>query len=295
MTLLIMAAGNGSRYGALKQFDHLGPKKEYLFEFSIYDAIENGFEHIVIITKEAFVVDIKDYLQARLPNQIKIDVIAQKIEDIPSVSGSDFEREKPWGTAHAVWAARDYIKNKFVVINADDYYGKDAFRKSFELINKSGSDNLCGLVPYTLNDTLSEHGTVSRGICQAEGNVLKGITEMIKIEKQKTSVVDLDSNTILSGNEFASMNFWIFDPSIFQIIEIQLIEFLKSKTNIEKGEIYIPLIIQFMIDSGSTSIYLTQPSSDWFGVTYADDKLNAVQVLQKMSEQKQYPSPLWNN
>ncbi len=295
MTLLIMAAGNGSRYGALKQFDHLGPKNEYLFEFSIYDAIENGFEHIVIITKEAFVVDIKNYLQARLPNQIKIDVLAQKIEDIPSISGSDFEREKPWGTAHAVWAARDYIKNNFVVINADDYYGRDAFRKSFELINKSGSDNLCGLVPYTLNDTLSEHGTVSRGICQAEGNVLKGITEMIKIEKQKTSVVDLDSNTILSGNEFASMNFWIFDPSIFKIIEIQLIEFLKSKTNIEKGEIYIPLIIQFMIDSGSTSIYLTQPSSDWFGVTYADDKSNAVQVLQKMSEQKQYPSPLWNN
>ena len=181
-----------------------------------------------------------------------------------------------------------------MVINADDYYGKDAFRKSFELVNNSVSDNFCGMVPYTLKDTLSKHGTVSRGICEVEGNILKGIAELTKIEQQESSVVDLDSDRILTGDEFASMNFWICDPSIFKIIEIQLIEFLKSKTNIEKGEIYIPLIIQFMIDSETTDIYLTQPSSEWFGVTYAEDKSNALRVLQEMSNQHKYPSPLWN-
>lgn len=295
MTLLIMAAGNGSRYGALKQFDHLGPKKEYLFEFSIYDAIENGFEHVVIITKQQFVNDIKDYLTDRIPKHIKIDVLPQVIEDIPSESGNSFNREKPWGTAHAVWAARDYIKNHFVVINADDYYGKDAFKKSFDLVKNSSSDKLCGLVPYSLKDTLSKHGTVSRGVCEVEGNLLKAINELTKIEQQDTSIIDLDSNRVLRGDEYASMNFWICDPSIFEIIESQLIEFLKNKDNIEKGEIYIPLIIQHMIDFGINDIYSTEPSSEWFGVTYADDKLNAVQVLKEMTDQDKYPSPLWKN
>lgn len=295
MTLLIMAAGNGSRYGALKQFDPLGPENEYLFEFSIYDAIENGFDHIVIVTKEQFVKDINEYLTNRLPGKIKIDVIAQRVGDLPSQINAEFDREKPWGTAHAVWAARKCIHNSFVVINADDYYGRDAFVKSFELMSSNKSGKLFGLVPYTLKDTLSDHGSVSRGICKVEGDFLRGIKELTKIKQSGESIIDFDSNTPLTGDEFCSMNFWICDPSVFNLIESLFIKFLSKKTNIESGEMYIPLIIQHMIDDEIAKIKLTKPSSSWFGVTYADDKKNAQQVLKKLSMNKIYPSPLWRN
>lgn len=290
-----MAAGNGSRYGALKQFDYLGPNKEYLFEFSIYDALDNGFDHVVIITKKQFVNDINDYLQSRLPKNIKIDVVAQNIEDLPSVINEKFDREKPWGTAHAVWAARDYINTSFVVLNADDFYGADAFEKASSLIKKHDNEKLYGLVPYSLKDTLSNHGSVSRGVCKAENGLLKEIDELTKIKIDGESILDFETKTLLTGEEDASMNFWICDPSFFKEIESHLIKFLSEKSNIEKGEIYIPLVIQDMIDKKNAKIRLTESSSSWFGVTYAEDKENAVQTLKDMTLNQKYPSPLWKN
>ncbi|MCF6297315.1 MAG: UTP--glucose-1-phosphate uridylyltransferase [Flavobacteriaceae bacterium] len=295
MTLLIMAAGNGSRYGALKQFDHLGPNKEYLFEFSIYDALNNGFDHVVIITKKQFVNDVNDYLQNRLPKNIKIDVVAQNIEDLPSAINEKFDREKPWGTAHAVWAARDYIDTSFIVFNADDFYGADAFKKASSLIKKYANEKLYGLVPYSLKDTLSNHGSVSRGVCKVENGLLKKIDELTKIKIDGKSIIDLETNTPLTNEEQASMNFWICDSSFFSEIESYLIKFLNKKSNIEKGEIYIPLVIQDMIDERNVKIRLTEPSSSWFGVTYAEDKENAVQTLKDMTLNQKYPSPLWKN
>ncbi len=295
MTLLIMAAGNGSRYGALKQFDKLGPKNEFLFEYSIYDALQNGFDHIVIITKEQFVVELKAYLQKRLPKNIKIDVIAQKNEDLPSEVSKTFDRDKPWGTAHAVWVARNLINNGFVVINADDYYGRDAFKRSAEFINKKVNEKQYGLVPYSLKDTLSDHGSVSRGICQVENGLLIGIRELIKIERNNSSIMDKNTNTNLIGDEPTSMNFWIFDPSIFSEIGSQLVEFLSNKANIENGEIYIPLVIQHLIEQKNTKIKLTDASSSWFGITYPEDKSNAIRLLKEMTIKKLYPSPLWRN
>ena len=295
MTLLIMAAGNGSRYGALKQFDELGPNNEFLFEYSIYDAINYGFDHIVIVTKEKFILKIKNYLSKRIARNIKIDIIAQKIDDIPIRINKNFTREKPWGTSHAVWVTRNFIFDDFVVINSDDYYGKDAFKKAAIFINENKSTNIFGLVPYKLKDTLSVHGSVSRGICQVDGTILNSINELINIEKKGDTIVDFDSNTILSGHEFTSMNFWIFNPSIFDKIEKQIREFLNNIENIEKGEIFIPFVIKKLIDLNKASVKLTKPTSSWFGITYADDKFDAMQLIKNMIRDKEYPMQLWKN
>ncbi len=293
MTLLIMAAGNGSRYGALKQFDELGPNKEFLFEFSIYDAILQGFNHIVIITKEQFVKTIKDYLLKRLAQNITIDVIAQKVDDLPRGINIDFKREKPWGTAHAVWVAKNLINNNFVVINADDYYGKYAFKKAAEFINNNTSKNTYGLVPYHLKNTLSKFGSVSRGICKVQNNLLLSIEELTKIKMDDQVIMDIDSKTNLTGDEPTSMNFWIFNPLIFDQIEKDLKVFLARETHIKKGEIYIPLVIKNLIDSKKSTVKLTDSASSWFGITYADDKTNAVRLLKNKTNLKEYPTPLW--
>lgn len=290
-----MAAGNGSRYGALKQFDELGPNNEFLFEFSIYDAVYYGFDHIVIVTKEQFVSNIYDYLSKRLPKNVKIDVIAQKIDDIPKGINIGFNREKPWGTAHAVWVTQNYIFSDFVVINADDYYGKNAFKEAATFIKQNTSKSTYGLVPYNLKDTLSNYGSVSRGICKVKDKILKGIQELTKIKKEDNSIIDIDSNTKLIGDEPTSMNFWIFNPSVFDHIEGQLNNFLAKEENIKKGEIYIPLIIEELIESKKVTVKLTNSTSSWFGVTYADDKENAIKQLKNRTKNKEYPEPLWKH
>ncbi len=296
MTLLIMAAGNGSRYGALKQFDELGPQKEFLFEFSISDAISNGFDHIVIITKAQFVSEIGTYLKDRLPANIKIDVLAQKIDDLPKGVANTFSREKPWGTAHAVWTARNLITNNFVVINADDYYGAPAFVSAANFMKNNTSADQFSLVAYSLKDTLSDFGHVSRGICKAEDTSLIDIKELTKIEQHKDgSIIDNDSGTALTGNEPVSMNFWICTPTIFDETETKFANFLKDATAVEKGELYLPFIIQEMMVDKIITVDIAKTTSPWFGVTYAQDKENAVQTLADKTNNNEYSSPLWNN
>ncbi len=292
-TLLIMAAGNGSRYGALKQFDNLGPKGEFLFEFSIYDAIQNGFDHIVVITKKEFVTEISAYLQSRLPKHIKIDVVEQVLEDLPDGIDQKFDRVKPWGTAHAVWSARNYIKNGFAVLNADDFYGNGAFERAAEFLQNNDQEDQYGLVSYYLKDTLSDHGTVSRGICEADGNQLKKISELLEIGKKEDTIIDFNTNTKLTGEEPTSMNFWICYPSFFVEIEQQFKEFLKDENEVTKGELYIPLAIQKMIEKELIKVKLTAANSMWFGVTHAADKEMALKTLEKMTDKNKYPSPLW--
>lgn len=294
-TLLIMAAGSGSRYGALKQFDTLGPAKEFLFEYSIYDAIENGFNHIVIITKNDYVSDIRTYLRQRLPSEIKIDVIAQETSNIPKSASKEVIREKPWGTAHAVWVAKNYIANDFVIINADDYYGSDAFKKASIFIDGNEDKNIFGMVPYQLKETLSKYGTVSRGFCQFENNALKEIIELLKIAYKNDLLVDQETNTILDELDLVSMNFWICKPLIFDEIELQLIEFLNSEDSKNNGEMLIPDVIQSMIVKNKITVVPTEESSSWFGVTYAKDKENAMRSLSEFSINNFYPSPLWKN
>ena len=295
MTLLLMAAGSGSRYGKLKQFDELGPQDEFLMEFSIYDAISNGFDHIVIITKAINQGFLKNYLEARLPGHIKLDVLVQDITDIPEGIQIDTSREKPWGTAHAVWTAREVITGDFVIINADDYYGKSAFDGAATFMNRNDSESTYALVGYKLEDTLSDHGTVSRGVCQADDGKLISIEEHIKIKATEDGIYDEASERYLDAETIVSMNFWICNASIFNYITGYFTHFLKDKSNHEKSEIYLPFVAQEMMSNGLIDIELINSRSDWFGVTYYDDKVNAVKTLKNLTDKGQYPSPLWEN
>ena len=295
MTLLLMAAGKGSRYGKLKQFDGLGPNEEFLMEFSIFDALEVGFDHIVVITQRSNVEFLKDHLQSRLPNGIRLDVLAQELYDLPEGLAVDVTREKPWGTAHAVWTARNVISEPFVVINADDYYGKKAYAKAGSFIDNTANSNRYGLVAYTLRNTLSEFGSVSRGVCQQDGSKLLSVEERTKIEEQNGSIIDSDSGLTFSGNELVSMNFWVCLPNIFDQIEADLRKFIENGENLEKGEVYLPFVIQEMLQEGSTEVDVIPAESDWFGVTYADDKQMAVGRLQEMVDNGDYRNPLWNH
>ena len=294
MTLLLMAAGSGSRYGKLKQFDELGPKAEFLLEFSIYDAINNGFNHIVLVTKKENKDFLNNYLINKIPNNIKVDVVVQDINDLPKDTKLKHKRIKLWGTAHAVWSARNVIKSSFVIINADDYYGKEAFEQAANYMKSINHDKSYGLVTYKLGKTLSDFGTVSRGICQVENNKLISIKEHIKIYENKTRIIDEDSGNILEHNDDVSMNFWICNTDIFDYIENYFKKFLQQESNLEKNEIYLPFVAQEMMNEGLISINAIKSDSDWFGVTYFEDKDNAVKSLQSYTSSNKYPSPLWN-
>ncbi len=289
-----MAAGRGSRYGALKQFDGLGPKEEFLMEFSIYDALENGFDHIVVITQKDNVSFLQEYLSARIPSGVKLDVVSQDLNDLPAGVSYSGERAKPWGTAHAVWSARKVIDGPFSVINADDYYGKKAFENAAAFVEQDGENNSFGLVAYTLKDTLSPYGSVSRGVCKQEGKFLSSVQERTEIADGENGIMDADSGIRFTGEELVSMNFWVCRPSVFDRIEQDLSSFIRKGENLEKGEVYLPFVIQAMLQEGETRVEVIPSESMWFGVTYANDKETAMDHLKKMTQEGQYRSPLWN-
>jgi len=294
MTLLLMAAGSGSRYGKLKQFDDLGPAGEFLLEFSIYDAISFDFDHIVLVTKEANKTFLEDYLSERLPKSIKLDVVVQDINDLPpNVSIDTSDRVKPWGTAHAVWSARHVINSDFVIINADDYYGKQAFEGAANFVKNNVSETSYAIVGYSLKDTLSEHGSVSRGVCSVNGDQLVSIEEHTKIEAVNNKIIDMDSDKILNPDTIVSMNFWICNTSIFDYIETYFTQFLQIPENLEKSEIYLPFVAQEMMTNGLIDIKVIPTNGEWFGVTYYQDKDEAVDILKNLTDRGEYSTPLW--
>ena len=288
-----MAAGSGSRYGKLKQFDELGPKDEFLLEFSIYDAINNGFKHIVLVTKKENKDFLNNYLKQRIPEEIKLDVVIQEINDLPKDSIVNSERVKPWGTAHAVWSARKVIKSSFVIINADDYYGSEAFEQAANYVKNNSNKDSYGLVTYKLGKTLSDFGSVSRGICQVTDNNLISIKEHIEIHESENKIIDEDSGNTLNYNDDVSMNFWICNTDIFDYIEGYFKKFLEDERNLNKNEIYLPFVAQEMMSEGLIKIKAIKSDSDWFGVTYFQDKDYAVNALKSYTISKLYPSPLW--
>ncbi|MGB3152906.1 MAG: sugar phosphate nucleotidyltransferase [Maribacter sp.] len=292
MTLLLMAAGSGSRYGKLKQFDELGPEGEFLMEFAIYDAISNNFEQIVVITKAENVSFLKDYLEERLPENIALNVLAQEITDLPDGINFTGERKKPWGTAHAVWTARNVIKGPFVVINADDFYGQSAYKKAADFMKSDSS--AYSLLGYTLKNTLSEHGSVSRGVCEVEGDNLLSVQERLKLVQKGDVVLDEDTGLEFTGDEQASMNFWVCRPSIFDKIESEFRIFLKDEDRIANSELYIPLMIQEMLQANEIKVKCIPSGSEWFGVTYASDKEKAMESLKNKTKEGLYATPLWN-
>ena len=294
MTLLLMAAGSGSRYGSLKQFDELGPVQEFLLEFSIYDAIQNGFDHIVLVTRAENKDVLQKYLSDRLPKSIKLNVVVQDINDLPPNTSIDTsKRVKPWGTAHAVWSARHVVDSDFVIINADDYYGKQAFEGAANFVKNNTSKNTYAIVGYSLKDTLSEHGSVSRGVCIAEDQHLVSIEEHTKIEAVNGDIIDEAPGKTLDPETIVSMNFWICNTSIFDYIETYFTNFLQVPENLEKSEIYLPFVAQEMMANGLIDVNVISSNSEWFGVTYFEDKAEAVATLQDLSNKEQYPTPLW--
>lgn len=293
MTLLLMAAGRGSRYGKLKQFDDLGPAGEFLMEFSIYDALQNGFDHIVVITQKSNVEFLREHLEDRLPGDVQLDVLAQELSDLPQGLSYEGDRPKPWGTAHAVWTARAVIENPFVVINADDYYGQNAYKHAAGFIQNSKSEHPFALVAYTLSDTLSDYGSVSRGVCERDGKQLKAVVERTKLIQNENAVIDQDSGLTFSGAELVSMNYWVCDPLIFEHITSAIEYYFESAKDLESGEVYLPFVIQDMLQSGEISVEVLATDSKWFGVTYSEDKEMAVNALKEMTHAGAYPTPLW--
>ncbi len=288
-----MAAGSGSRYGKLKQFDELGPCKEFLMEFSIYDAVTAGFNHIVLITRKENKEYLEEYLNKRLPKHIKIDIVVQEANNLPEGCKINSKREKPWGTAHAIWCAKNYVSGDFAIINADDFYGKNSFKNAFQYMSRKDNNKNFGLVCYKLSETLSEFGSVSRGVCKVENDKLVSINEYLKIQQENNIIFDLNTEKTLHEDDLVSMNFWICKNDFFIFLENYIIRCIGELKNIEKDEIYLPFAIKEYSEFNNMEIDVLRSMSKWFGITYIEDKKESIKKLRELTENKHYPSPLW--
>ncbi len=299
-TLLILAAGVGSRYGGLKQIDKLGPTGETIIDYSVYDAYRAGFGKVVFVIRKSIEADFKEVIADKYSGKIEVDFVLQEIEYIPKNFKIPAERTKPWGTGHAILMAKDKIKEPFAVINGDDFYGKDAFitiANHFSNIDKSSTKLNLAMVGYRLENTLSENGFVSRGVCKSdENNFLTDINENTHIEKINNDIVsNLENNkkVVLDNKTPVSMNFWGLLPDIFQHLENLFIEFLKENSDNLKTEFYIPFAINDLINRNIAQVKVLDSSAEWFGVTYQQDREIVIERLKKLHQNSIYPTPLW--
>ena len=295
-TLLILAAGMGSRYGGLKQIDGIGPNEEPIIEYSIYDAINWGFGKIVFVIRKEFDEAFRERFD-KFNDKITIKYAYQEVN--PNVEGiKTVEREKPWGTSHAVLVAKDLIKEPFAVINADDYYGSNSYKLISDFLINECSPSLMAMVGYTLHNTLSEHGTVNRGVCKVDEN--KNLLEVIERTKiaEKDGVINYNVGTEkrlgkVHRDSIVSMNYWGFHPSIFVEIEKGLHDFMIENTDNPTAEYYIPSIITEMIVNRQMNVRVIPTNDNWFGVTYKEDKPMAVDSINKCIKKGIYPENLW--
>ncbi len=298
-SLLVLAAGMGSRYGGLKQMEGIGPGGETLTDYSLYDAIRAGFNKIVFVIREEFEEDFKAKFAPKLEGKIDFDFAYQGLDSFTDGFQPDKDREKPWGTGHAVLVANDKINEPFGVINADDFYG----HSSFEMLNdfladpeKTREDQYV-MVGFELKNTLSEHGSVSRGICEVDdsGNLQK-VVERTKIHKENGKVVFQDKNgdkSELTGDETVSMNFWGFHPGLFDHLEKQFRTFLEKKGKELKSEFFLPSSVDELINTGRVKTRVLVSDQKWFGMTYKEDLPVARESIQKLIDQGIYPENLW--
>lgn len=296
-SLLVLAAGMGSRYGSLKQMDAFGPNGESIIDYSIYDAIEAGFGKVVFVVREYFLEEFKAMFDARFGHKIELCYVTQELNSLPDGLVYNQERQKPWGTAHAVYVAHEAIQEPFAVINADDFYGRDSYKVLYDFLTTDQSPNYC-VVSYYLENTLSEHGTVNRGVCtaDAEGNLLH-VVECTKIEKDaQTGVIsypDADGKKELQPDTLVSMNMWGFKPSYFDFAERQLTNFIIELGHELKSEFYIPSLVDKLIHDGDLKVNVLKTTSSWFGVTYPEDKAAVQTQLQALIESGAYPTNIW--
>ncbi len=288
-TLLIMAAGMGSRFGSLKQITPLGPHKKALLHYTIYDAVHAGFDKIVFIIRESFAEEFKNFVGKYAESLVETVYCYQDMNKLPG-GMPPIEREKPWGTAHAIWCAKDAIHEPFAALNADDFYGSDAFVKAHDFLASNHNEKEFCLIGYHLASTLSENGTVSRGVCEVDNkNYLTAVTECTKIGVQPDgSIKDDDTGKTLDPNDVVSMNFWGFTPQVFAEIEKQFIDFYpKNKDNL-KSEFYIPKVVDQMLKDQSARVKVIPTDAKWFGVTYKEDTPGVNAALAAFDKEGKY-------
>lgn len=302
MTLIIMAAGMGSRYGGLKQLDPLGPGGEFLLDYSIYDAIKAGFTKVVFVIKKENLELFRETVGERIEKAIKVEYAFQTIEDIPENGTIPEGRVKPWGTAHAVYCCRKYVDEPFAVINSDDFYGAEAFKCLADYLGKTqANDNIhrYSMAAYMLKNTLTENGSVSRGVCLDKDGDLTSITEHTKIERLSDGrLINTDENgkiEELDENLHVSMNCWGFTPEFFGTLEKGLKDFfeINKGEKLNKAEYYLLTAVQDEIDAGTATVKLLETDAKWFGVTYKEDRPKVVEAIRRLIDEGKYPEKLW--
>lgn len=295
-TLVILAAGLGSRYGRLKQMEAVGPHGEAIIDYSVYDALKSGFGKVVFIIKRDMETSFRENLMARFEKQIEVDYVLQELDMLPQGFALPPDRVKPWGTAHAVMVAESSVKEPFSVINADDFYGFEAFEIMQEFLSSDRKETDYGLVGYKLGNTLSEHGTVSRGTCEIDSDgYLQSVTERTKIGWEENNIVSYEdgATVALPDDTTVSMNMWGFSPVVFDQIKEGFRNFLDEKGDDPKAEYYIPTMVDQMIREDRARVKVLPCDASWFGITYREDLEKVRASIREKIEAGEYPSNLW--
>lgn len=300
--LVIMAAGIGSRFGGgIKQLEPVGPNGEIIMDYSIYDAMEAGFDKVVFVIRKDLEEDFKEIIGKRIEKVIEVAYAFQEKDDIPEPYKTIYkDRAKPWGTGQAILCCKDIVQEPFLVINADDYYGKEAYKQAYGYLTRSfelkDKEQLC-MVGFVLENTLSENGSVTRGLCHAsEDNILNDITETYNIVKMQNGAgIQTETETLeLEKNLLVSMNMWGIQPTFFEILEKGFIKFLEmSQENYQKVEYLLPTIIGSMVRDGLAEVQVLKSSDQWFGVTYKEDKPYVIESIQELLEKGAYPKQIF--
>ncbi len=298
-TLFVLAAGMGSRYGGLKQLDGLGPNGETIMDYSIYDAIHSGFGKVVFVIRKDFEQDFRDKILSKYEGHIPVDVVFQAIDNLPEGYTCPADRTKPWGTNHAVLMGKDAIKEPFAVINADDFYGRNAFEVMAKELSRprEGKGDYC-MVGFRVGNTMTENGSVARGVCSTDNNGnLAGVVERTAISYDANhNIVFTDENGVeqtLAPETPVSMNLWGFTPDYFEYSEREFVKFLDKDINTPKSEFFIPLCIDALIKNGEATVKVLDTDSKWFGVTYAADRPGVVEKFAELHNNGEYPAKLF--
>jgi dTDP-glucose pyrophosphorylase len=292
-TLLVLAAGMGSRYGGLKQIDPVGPAGETIIDYSIYDAMRAGFGKVVFVIRKDIEQAFRDIVGRKFEQRLPVEYAFQELDKIPPPFTVPPGRTKPWGTGHAILMAQDLIHEPFAMINADDFYGADAFRVLGGWLRQARPDaSDYAMVGFTLRNTLSDHGTVARGVCEVDNaGMLTRIVEMLKIEKAGRGA--RQGEHLLSGDEPVSMNFWGFTPTLFGHLRVELEQFLRQHGHEEKSELLIPNVVGALVRDGRATCRVLRTTSTWFGVTYKEDRPLVIEGIRKRIAAGEYPQKLW--
>ena len=291
ITLLVMAAGMGSRYGGLKQLDAVGPSGETIIDFSVYDAIRAGYNKVVFIIREDFEKQFKEKISNKYEDKIKVEIVYQDLHDLPNSFSCPKDRSKPWGTGHAILAARNVISEPFAAINGDDFYGRESFKIISDHYSSVNID--FAMAAFQLDKTLSDYGSVSRGICEQNLNQLVTVVETHGIKKSSAGNIECDRDISLLGNELVSMNMWGFMPSIFDHLEKMFYEFLDENISDLKSEFLIPSVVNDLIEKNIEKVQVLKTKSTWFGVTYIEDKPFVKNQIKELIQTGIYPEKLF--